>query len=1027
VSQVPGLEQSLAKASGSKAERRNITTVFFDMVGSSALAARMDPEDLREILRAFQTCCENAVHSFDGHIARYMGDGILAYFGFPAAHEDDAERAVQAAFDAVKAVSGLSFPGATPIQLRVGVATGLVVVGDLIGQGPSREFALIGEAPNLAARLQQIAEPSQILVAPSTRRLLGRLFEFADLGEHEIKGHSGPVHVWSVLRSSGASRFEARQSVRRAPLIGRDLELRLLQSSFERAKEGNGQSVTVSGEPGIGKSRLISTFCNLQPGDNRVLSLQCSSYHMSSPWYPVIRHLYDVMGIGNDTLPATKLQNLESFVSDRVSEKRGSIVPLLAALLGIPIDGHYPPLELTPQQQKRRTFSAMLELLRSQSQRQPVILVCEDIHWADHTSSELLDLIRQSISEWPILIIATFRPEFRLPWKADARLDLNRLSPAQVASMIESLDSGNELPTAIVGQIISKTDGVPLFVEEVTKTVLGEGLSNKDDLASGLPWTPAVPDTLHDSLMARLDQLPSAKTVAQVSAAIGREFAFDLLEAVVSLPHEDVRKAIDRLQQAGLIFRREQSAIEMYTFKHALVQDTAYASMLRSERQPLHARIAKTLSTKFIDVAEGAPEIVAYHYTQAREIKLAIQFWLKAGQQASKRSAFMEAITHFHTALKLLDDLPEDKERFELELQIQQSLANASIAARGFGAEETMLALNRALKLCANLGDSPQVFPVLNGLVGVHLLRGEFQQARTVAQDLLALAGRRNDTTALLMGHRVLGMALFVLGQLDAAKRELQSAMKLYDPAQHAPLALVFSQDFKATAQAYLGLTTVLLGDSEAGLAHSQAAVAYAEELRHRHSICYVHSFLAGAYLVAGNPQAAYSIAERNIANSNEYGFPEWSAGSLMLQGWARMDLGEIESGLIDIKTSIDRLRATGNVIWMQFAHYLLARALVASGQLEPALDLVERILAEIGASGGRWYEAEIHRLKGDILRRQGKPVLEIEAHYEAAIAVAQRQGARVWELKATESLNALRKPSATTSAPPAAEMSNPA
>src|SRR5262245_9647249 len=438
--------------------------------------------------------------------------------------------------------------------MRIGIATGLVVVGDLIGEGPSREFALIGEAPNLAARLQQIAKPNQILLAPSTRRLVGQLFEFADLGEHEIKGHSGSVHVWSVLRSSGASRFEGRQSVQRAPLIGRDLELTRLQSSFEKAKEGNGQFVAVAGEPGIGKSRLISTFCNLLPSDNtRVLSLQCSSYHLSSPWYPVVRHLHDVMGIRYDARPATKLQNLELFVADRVGEKRESIVPLLAALLNIPVDGHYPPLEFTPHQQKRRTFSAILELLRAQSQRQTVILVCEDIHWADHTSLGLLNLIRQSISEWPILIIATFRPEFCLPWKADARLDLDRLSPAQVASMIESLDPGKELSTAIVGQIISKTDGVPLFVEEVTKTVLGEGQSNKDAVASGLTWSPAVPDTLHNSLMARLDQLPSAKTVAQVSAAIGREFAFDLLEAVVSLSHEDVRKAIDRLQQVGLI------------------------------------------------------------------------------------------------------------------------------------------------------------------------------------------------------------------------------------------------------------------------------------------------------------------------------------------------------------------------------------------------------------------------------------------------------------------------------------------
>jgi predicted ATPase/class 3 adenylate cyclase len=1019
VPQLPSVEQPLAEASGVKAQRRNLTVLFCDMVGSSALSTRLDPEDLRDILRTFQTCCENAIHSFDGHIARYMGDGILAYFGFPSAHEDDAERAVEAALEAIKGVAKLSFPGATRIEIRIGIATGLVVVGDLIGEGPSREFALIGEAPNLAARLQQIAKPNQILVAPTTRRLVGQLFEFADLGEHNIKGHSGSVHVWSVLRSTGASRFEARQSVRRASLIGRDFELTLLQSSFEKAKEGNGQFVAVVGEPGIGKSRLISTFCNLLPSDKtRVLSLQCSSYHLSSPWYPVVRHLHDVMGIGYDARPATKLQNLELFVADRLSEKRESIVPLLATLLNIPIDGHYPPLELTPHQQKRRTFSAFLELLRAQSQRQTVVLVCEDIHWADHTSSELLDLIRHSISKWPILIIATFRPEFRLPWKADTTLDLNRLSPAQVASMIESLDSGNELPTAVVGQIISKTDGVPLFVEEVTTTVLGGGLSNKDEVASGLSWTPAVPDTLHNSLAARLDQLPSAKTVAQVSAAIGREFAFDLLESVVSLPGEDVRKAIDRLQETGLIFRREQSAIETYTFKHVLVQETAYASMLRSERQPLHARIAKTLATKFIDVGEGAPEIIAYHYTQAREVRPAIQYWLKAGQQASKRSAFMEAITHFQAALKLLEELPEDKERFELEIQIQQSLAAASIAAKGFGAKETVFALNRALKLCNKLDASPQIFPVLSGLVGAHLMSSEIESARASAQDLLNLAQNRNDRTALLMGHRLLGTSLFVLGELAAAKRELQSAMELYDLEQHAPLALTFSQDFKATAETYLGLTCVLLGDTEGGLAHSRNALAHAEQLRHPHSVSYVLSFLAGAYLVAGNARAALPVAERTIAYSNEYGFPQWSAGGLMLRGWARFDLGEVEAGLADLRNSIRGLETTGTLLWIQFAHYHLARALVASGQLEQALELVERILTEIGARGGRWYEAEIHRFKGDILRIQGKSVSEIEPHYEAAIAVAKRQEARIWELRAVESLDALRKRNATTSAP---------
>jgi predicted ATPase len=530
-----------------------------------------------------------------------------------------------------------------------------------------------------------------------------------------------------------------------------------------------------------------------------------------------------------------------------------------------------------------------------------------------------------------------------------------------------------------------------------------------------MPWSPEVPDTLHDSLMATLDQLASAKTVAQIAAAIGREFAFDLLEAAAPLPRQEIHMAVDSLQKAGLLLRREFSAIETYAFKHALVQETAYASMLRTERPPLHRRIAETLASKFVDVAEGAPEVVAYHYTQAREITLAINYWLKAGRQASRRSAFMEATTHIETALKLLEELPQDRTRLELELQLQQSLANASIAAKGFGAAETIVAFNRALVLCKELGNTPQIFAVLNGLVGAHLMNGEIQEARAAAQDLLARASESNDTTGLLMGHRVLGMSLFMLGELTQAKRELQDAMALYDPKQHAPLALVFAHDFKATAQVYLGVATALSGEAGAGIAHSRAALSYAEELRHLHSICYVLPFLAGTYLVAGNPQDAIPITDRAIAQSSEHGFPQWVAGALMLRGWAHLDLGQLESGLADVRNSISELQKTGTLIWMQFSHYLLARALAANGQLQEASDIIERLLGEFEASGGRWYEAEVRRLRGDILRLERKPLSEVAACYDGAVAVARRQGAKMWELKAMQSLAALHEDSAVS------------
>jgi class 3 adenylate cyclase/predicted ATPase/ABC-type lipoprotein export system ATPase subunit len=1015
VSQLSGKEPSFSGPRGGKAERRNLTVVFCDMVGSTELSSRLDPEDMREIMRAFQRCCEAAILGLDGRIGRYMGDGILAYFGFPAAHEDSAERAVQAALEAIRLVSELSFEGSARIEVRVGIATGLVVVGDLIGEGSSREFALIGDAPNLAARLQQLAKPNQILVAPSTRRLLGGLFEFEDLGDQEVKGFSAPITVSGVRRRGTANRFEARRSSHLVPLIGRDAELAVLRDAFEKAKAGHGELVAVSGEPGIGKSRLVNSFRDqLDRGSCRVFSFQCSSYHRSSPWYPVIRHIDDVLGSGYEARGATRLQRLEALIDDISRKNRDSAVPLLAPLLGISTEGHYPALEITPQQQKQRTFLTMVELLRSHCERQPVVLICEDIHWIDHTSYQLLELLRENIRNWRMMLIATFRPEFRSLSGADVRIDLTRLSPSQVASMVEAIDSERKLPTTVVGQIVAKTDGVPLFIEEVTKTVLTGDQSEKGAPGRGMQWSPAVPDTLHDSLMARLDQLASAKTVAQIAAAIGREFSFSLLEAAAPLPREDVHTAVDRLQKAGLLLRREFSAIETYTFKHALVQETAYASMLRSERLPLHRLIAETLATKFVDVAEGAPEVVAYHYAQAREITLAINYWLKAARQASRRSAFMEAMTHIQTALKLLDELPQDRARLELELQLQQSLANASIAAKGFGAPETLVAFSRALTLCKELGSTPQIFAVLNGLVGAHLMRGEVQNARAVAQDLLALAAEGNDTTGLLMGHRVLGMSLFMLGELTQSKRELQEAISLYNPEHHAPLALVFAHDFKATAQVYLGVATALSGDADAGIAHAQDALSYAQELRHPHSICYVLPFLAGTYLVAGNPRAAIPVTNQAIAQSNEHGFPQWVAGALMLRAWAHLDLGDLELGLADVRSSIGELQKTGTLIWMQFSHYLLARALAADGQLREASEIVDRLLDEFGASGGRWYEAEVRRLRGDILRLERKPISEVAACYDAAVAVARRQGAKMWELKAMQSLASQREDSAS-------------
>src|SRR5262245_18825453 len=1009
---MPNLQRPPAEALGIKAERRNLTVLFCDIVGSSALSAKLDPEDLREILLAFQASCGDAISRYDGHIARYMGDGVLAYFGFPTAHEDDTERAVNAALQMVASIPGLRFPSTPPLALRIGIATGLVVVGDLIGEDASREFALIGEAPNLAAFLQQSAKPNQILVSPQTRRLLGRSFEFADQGEHPVKGHEQPVRIWSGLGSSAVrSRFDARRSSQLTPLVGREGELEKLLKHFDNAKRGEGQLVAISGEPGIGKSRLITAFrSRLDRESYGFLLLQCSSYHTSSPWYPVVRYLEDATGIGHGTASSLKLEKLEAWIG-QFNVDCESIAPALAALLSIPTGNRYAQLALTPQQQKKRTFAALLELARAQTAQRVGILVCEDVHWMDPTTWELLEQLRQATRDRALLLVLTFRPEFNLPsteLSRTASIVMGRLEPLQVASMVESMAGGHHLPGAVVEQIVTKADGVPLFVEEVTKVVLEGRAASEYNLAKGLRWVPAIPDTLHDSLMARLDQLAPMKVIAQISATIGREFALDLLEAVAPYPEQEVRTAIDRLLVAGLIFQRSGIAGERYTFKHALVQDAAYASMLRDERRQLHIRIAEALCSKFVDLAERAPELVAHHYSRASEIRPAIEYWLKAGRQASTRTAFREAITHFQIALQLLGELPESLARDELELGLQQSLASAFIAAKGFGAEETTQAFNRALQLCEKLEGSTQIFAVLNGMAGVHLMRGEFELSRGSAEDLLKRARRIEDTTARLMGHRVLGMSLFMIGELSAAQRELKDAIALYDPPRHAPLALIFSHDFKATAQVYLALASVLVGDIEDGLSQGREALAHAERLRHPHSVCYVLSFLTAAYLAAGMSLVAHPLAERVIALSGEYGFPQWLCAGHQLRGWARTDMGEAASGLDDVRASIRAMESTGTLVWIQFGQYQLARVLSKIGQAEEALRLVDRILAEIRLTTGRWYEAEVHRLRGDLLLSGGAPSRDVEACYEAAIATALRQGARLLQLRATNALGEL-------------------
>jgi class 3 adenylate cyclase/predicted ATPase len=996
----------------SKLERRHLTVVFCDLVGSTALSTQLDPEDLRDILHEFQNRCAQAIRRYEGHIARFSGDGVLAYFGFPTAHEDDAERAVRSALQMIELVCAFASQVGQKLAVRIGIATGLVVVGDLIGEGANREFVLVGEAPNLAARLQALAGPNQLLVAPATRRLLGGLFDLADLGEHRIKGFEQQIRVWRVVGpATVASRFEARQSAYLTPLVGRDAELNLLHEQYLRAKRGHGCVTVISGDPGIGKSRLtIALQQRLAGEDYQLIALQCSSYHTTSAWYPII-HLFErAAGIAPDTAPSLKLERLTVLV-ERWVGRNDEIVVLLAMLLSIPAEDLYTPPELTPQQQKNRTFAAVLKLLEALTQARPVLLVFEDVHWIDPTTFELLERIRAQAPNWRLLTLVLVRPEFELSWAEEPQttiLAINRLEALEVASMVESLSVDALLPRSIIEQIIAKADGVPLFVEEITRAVIDAAERKSTEARRLLDFQSSltVPDTLHASLMARLDLAAPMKTVAQIAAVIGREFSLELLNSVASLPNSELLAAVDRLLEAGLLLRSVDPHRQTFTFKHALVQDEAYASLLRPERRGLHIRTAQALCGDLADLGRAVPEVIAHHYTQAGETNSAIEYWVVAGRQASERFAFVEASAHLQNALKLLADMPQTAQRDKLELQLQHALGNALIAVKGFGAAETSRAFGRALELCQTLKDSPQTITVINGIIGVHLLREEYEQARTLANGLLVRNGRSDEPMQLLIGHRTLGMSLFYMGELLPACEHLHAAIALYDANPPGPLPMVFAQDQKATAQAYLALASVLLGDISGGLALGNAAVAYAEQLRHPHSLAYVLAFLAGAHVLCNRPDAARPLAERTIDLAAEHGFPLWLAGCRLMRGWTEVELGDPERGLAEIRHSTSALEATGAATWVQFGRYLMAQALAKTGQSDAAGEIVDATLLALRQTGGRWIEAELHRLRGDLLHRCSPNAAE--AAYEAALRVAERQGARLWQLRAANALATL-------------------
>lgn len=996
------------------AERRQLTVLFCDLVASTELSVRLDPEHLREVVRDYQAVSAEAIRPFGGHIAQYLGDGLLIYFGFPVAHEDDAHRAVHAGLAILQGVRRLNErlerERDLRIAVRIGIHTGPVVTGSM-GSGGREEQLAVGQTPNIAARLQAMAEPDTVVLGDTTYRLVHGFFECEPLGPHALRGLSQTMEAYRALHDTGVkSRFEVEVTKGLLPLVGREQEVQALLAGFAQARDGRGQVVSIAGEGGIGKSRLVQMFKAEVAGEPHFWFLaRCSSYFQQSALHPVIDLLERLLEFQRDEPPAARDQKLVDAFGPYASHLPDGL-PLLAALLSIPLGESVASLRLAPERQKERTLDTLLGMILRMSQEKPTILVIEDLHWADPSTLHFLALLVARAAAARILIFLTFRPEFAPAWAPPphaTEIKLDRLNSVEVHAMIRHIARGKRLPPEVLEQLAAKTDGVPIFVEEMTKMVLeSDWLAEGDEeyqLVGPLP-SMSIPTTLQDSLLARLDRLGTAKDLAQLASVLGREFTYEMLLAVSPVDGGHLHHDLDRLVAAELLYQSSQPPSAAYTFRHALIQDAAYGLLLTSTRQQHHRRVAETLAERFREIVETRPELLAHHFSEAGLADQAVGYWLRAGRRALGRSANIEAADHARRGLALLQRCPAAPERDALELALETTRGSATIALRGYGAVEVEQAFGRAIELCERLGNIGERFRATIGLWTYYVVRADYGRALELANRLLDMAEAGTAPTARVHAQYCVGFSRYYVGELQAACEAFERAVDVECLDADPGLVLPTGDDVRIHAFTFLAMALWHLGRPDQAVRRMDEAIALARRQAHPYGLAF--ALVVGGYLAMfrRDPARATALSSEGLAIAMDKGYSYHMVMGGFVRGWALGEEGAGDEGLAAMQRSIEAARRAGARMGQTLFLAQMADSCIRRNRFEEAARWLEELAAATTTTGETFFEPELHRLSGQCAAGTGdRP--RAAACFQRALEVARAQQNRGHELRAATSL----------------------